>query len=143
MQANFPSRKKYFIILHKAKESFLLCSQDPAANQNVILQLTDCTIEVPIVELQPEKQEEERKKIGHTKRNLLQSLELLHEHLLCIHKRHNTSQLQHSQWLQTQIHIPILTDHMHKSNGHQQFFVGKTKFEKCRHLGRRPSHQEL
>ena len=60
----FPSLKKYFITLHKAKESFLFPSQDPAAHQNVIFQLTDCTIEVPIVELQPEKQEEERKKIA-------------------------------------------------------------------------------
>ena len=59
----FPAGKKYFITLFKAKESFLMASQDPAAHQNIILQLTDCTIEVPIVELQPDKQEEERKKI--------------------------------------------------------------------------------
>ena len=57
----FPSGKKYFITLHTAKESFLLCSQDPGAHQNVIFQLTDCTIDVPIVELQPEKQEERKR----------------------------------------------------------------------------------
>ena len=61
MQADVPSWEK---VLHQKKESFLLCSQDPAAYQNVILQLTDCTINVPIVELQPEKEEEERKKIA-------------------------------------------------------------------------------
>ena len=58
----FPAGKKYFITLHKAKESFLFTSQDQAAHQNVIFQLTDCTIEVPIVELQPKKQEVERRK---------------------------------------------------------------------------------
>ena len=50
--------------MFKAKESFLLCSQDPGAHQNVIFQLTDCMIDVPIVELMPEKQETERKKIA-------------------------------------------------------------------------------
>ena len=60
----FPSGKKYFITLYKTKESFLFTCQDPAARQNVIFQLTDCIIEVPIVKLQPEKQEEERKKIA-------------------------------------------------------------------------------
>ena len=60
----FPSGKKYFITLYKIKESFLFACQDSAARQNVIFQLTDCTIEVPIVEPQPEKQEEERKKIA-------------------------------------------------------------------------------
>ena len=63
----FPAGKKYFIMLHKAKESFLMASQDPASHQNVILPLTDCTIEVPIVELQPEKQDEERKRIASDK----------------------------------------------------------------------------
>ena len=63
----FPTGNKYFLTLHKAKESFLMASQDPAAHQNVILQLTDCTIEVPIVELQPKKQEKERKKIASNK----------------------------------------------------------------------------
>ena len=60
----FPAGKKYYITLHKAKESFLLCSQDPAAHQNVIFQLTNCIINVPKVELQLEKQEMERKKIA-------------------------------------------------------------------------------
>ena len=55
----FPTGKKYYITLHKAKKSFLLCSQDPAAHQNVIFQLTNCIINVPIVVLQPEKQEME------------------------------------------------------------------------------------
>ena len=59
----FLAGKRYFITLHKAKESFLLYSQDPGAHQNVIFQLTDCTIDVPIVELQIEKQEIERTKI--------------------------------------------------------------------------------
>ena len=57
----FSLRKKYFITLHKAKESFLLYSQDPGTHQNVIFQLTDCTIDVPIIELQPEKQEERKR----------------------------------------------------------------------------------
>ena len=60
----FSAGKKYYITLHKAKESFLLCSQDPAAHQNVVFQLTNCIINVPIVELQPEKQEMEQKKIA-------------------------------------------------------------------------------
>ena len=60
----FPAGKKYFITLFKAKESFLMASQDPAAPQNVILQLTDCTIKVPIVEVQPDQQEQERQKIA-------------------------------------------------------------------------------
>ena len=59
----FPGGKKYFMTLHEAKESFLFASQHPAAHQNVIFQLTDCTIEVPIVKLQPEKHEVERRKI--------------------------------------------------------------------------------
>ena len=60
----FPSGKKYFITLYKTKELFLFTCQDPAARQSMIFQLTDCTIDVPIVELQPEKQEEERQKIA-------------------------------------------------------------------------------
>ena len=60
----FPAGKKYFITLYKAKESFLMASQDPAAHQNVILELTNCMIKVPIVELQLEKQDVERKKIA-------------------------------------------------------------------------------
>ena len=60
----FPSGKKYFITLYKTNELFLFTCQDRAAHQNVMFQLTHCTIEVPIVELQVEKQEEERKKIA-------------------------------------------------------------------------------
>ena len=60
----FPVRKKYFFTLFKTKESVLLCSQDPGAHQNVIFQLTDCTIDVPIVESMPEKQETKRQKIA-------------------------------------------------------------------------------
>ena len=60
----FPAGKRYYITLHKAKESFLLCSQDSTAHQNVIFQLTDCTIDVSIIELQPEKQELEHRKIA-------------------------------------------------------------------------------
>ena len=63
-QQMLPARKKFFVTLYKAKEFFLFICQDPTAHQNVILQLTSCTIEVPIVELQPEKQEEERQKVG-------------------------------------------------------------------------------
>ena len=60
MQGNFPCREEiYYITLHKAKELLLLCSQDPAAHQNVIFQLTNCIINVPKVELQPESQEME------------------------------------------------------------------------------------
>ena len=60
-----PGGKTFFITLYKASESFLFTSQDPGAHQNIIFQLTDCTIEVPIVELTPEKKkEEERQKVA-------------------------------------------------------------------------------
>ena len=63
----FPSGKKYFITLYKTKDSFLFTCQGSAARQNAILQLTDCTVEVPIVELKAEKQEEERKILHQTR----------------------------------------------------------------------------
>ena len=46
----FPAGKMFFIT-YKAPESFLLMCQDPAALNNVILEMTDCIIEVPTVEL--------------------------------------------------------------------------------------------
>ena len=60
----FPAGKKFFITLFKTHESFLLTSQDPAALNNIILQMTDCTIEVPVVELTDDLKEEERQKIA-------------------------------------------------------------------------------
>ena len=63
-QQMFPAGKKFFITLYKAHESFLMTSQDPAALNNVILQMTDCTIHVPIVELTDDLKEEERLKVA-------------------------------------------------------------------------------
>ena len=54
----FPAGKMFFITLYKAPESFLLTCQDPAALNNVILQMTDCIIEVPTVELTDDLKEE-------------------------------------------------------------------------------------
>ena len=59
-----PAGKKFFITLYKAHESFLMTSQDPAALNNIILQMTDCTIHVPIVELTDDLKEEERLKVA-------------------------------------------------------------------------------
>ena len=56
--------EKFFITLYKADESFFMISQDPAAHQNVIFQMTDCTIEVLEVELTDDLKEEERQKIA-------------------------------------------------------------------------------
>ena len=58
-QQMFPSGKKFFITLYKANESFLFTCQDPAAHQKVTFQMTDCTIEVPVVELTDDLKEEE------------------------------------------------------------------------------------
>ena len=63
-QQMFPAGKKFFITLYKAHESFLMTSQDPAALNNVILQMTDCTIHVPTVELTDDLKEEERLKVA-------------------------------------------------------------------------------
>ena len=60
----FPAGKKFFITLYKAPESFLLTYQDPAALNNVILQMTDCIIEVPTIELTDDLKEEECLKVG-------------------------------------------------------------------------------
>ena len=60
----FPAGKKFFITLYKAPESFLLMCQDPAALNNVILQMTDCIIEVPTIELMDDLKEEECLKVG-------------------------------------------------------------------------------
>ena len=60
----FPAGKKFFITLYKAPESFLLMFQDPAALNNIILQMTDCIIEVPTVELTDDLKEEEHLKVG-------------------------------------------------------------------------------
>ena len=57
----FPAGKKFFITLYKAPESFLLTCQDPAALNNVILQMTDCIIEVPTTELTDDLKEERLK----------------------------------------------------------------------------------
>ena len=54
-----PSNKDYYITLHRMKESFLLTCQDAAVHQNLIFQITNCEIHVPIVELMPEKRQEE------------------------------------------------------------------------------------
>ena len=62
-QQMFPAGKKFFITLYKAHESFLMTSQDPAA-LNVILQMTDCTIHIPTVELTDDLKEEERLKVA-------------------------------------------------------------------------------
>ena len=59
----FPSGKDYILSLYKAKEDFLFTCADRDISGNIILQLTGCEIHVPIVELQPEKQNEERQKI--------------------------------------------------------------------------------
>ena len=58
-----PSNKDYYITLHRMKESFLLTCQDAAVHQNLIFQITNCEIHIPIVELMPEKRQEERDKI--------------------------------------------------------------------------------
>ena len=60
----FPAGKKFFITLYKVHESFFMTSQDPAALNNVIFQMTDCTIHVPVVELTDDLKEEERLKIA-------------------------------------------------------------------------------
>ena len=60
----FPSGKDYILSLYKAKENFLFTCADHDTSGKVILQLTGCEIHVPIVELQPEKQNEERQKIA-------------------------------------------------------------------------------
>ena len=60
-QQMFPAGKKFFITLYKANESFLFTSQDPAAHQNVIFQMTDCTIDVPVVELTDDLKEKEKR----------------------------------------------------------------------------------
>ena len=59
----FPSGKDYILSLYKVKEDFFTCA-DRDVSGNVILQLTGFEIHVPIVELQPEKQNEERQKIA-------------------------------------------------------------------------------
>ena len=65
-QQMFPAGKKFFITLYKAHESFLMTSQDQAALNNVILQMTDRTIHVPIVELTDDLKEDERLKASPT-----------------------------------------------------------------------------
>ena len=60
----FPAGKKFFITLYKAQESFLLTCHEPAALNNVILQMTDCIIEVPTIELMDDLKEEERLKVS-------------------------------------------------------------------------------
>ena len=67
-QQMLPAGKKFFITLYKAHESFLMTSQDPAALNNVILQMTDCTIHIPVVELTDDLKEEERLKVASEER---------------------------------------------------------------------------
>ena len=59
-----PSEKDFYITLHKMKESFLFTCQRDAAHQQLMLQLTNCEIHVPIIELTPEKKKEEMDKIN-------------------------------------------------------------------------------
>ena len=60
----FLAGKKFFITLYKAPESFLLMCQDPAALNNIILQMTDCIIEVPTIELTNDLKAKEHLKVG-------------------------------------------------------------------------------
>ena len=62
-QQMFPAGKKFFITLYKAHESFLMTCQDPDAYNNIIFQMTDCIIQVPVVELTDDLKEKEREKI--------------------------------------------------------------------------------
>ena len=64
LSTDVSSWKKFFITLHKVDKSFLFTCQDPAAHQNVIFQMTDCTVEVSIVELMDDLKEQERQKIA-------------------------------------------------------------------------------
>ena len=50
-----PSEKDYYITLHKMRESFLFTCQRSTVHQNIMFQITNCEIHVPIVELSPEK----------------------------------------------------------------------------------------
>ena len=54
----------------------MLTSQDPAALNNVILQMTDCIIEVPTIELTDDLKEEERLKVG-SKEGICYSLTMI------------------------------------------------------------------
>ena len=54
-----PTNKDYYITLHKMRESFLMVCQRAAVHQNLIFQITNCEIHIPIVELTPEKRQEE------------------------------------------------------------------------------------
>ena len=63
-QQMFPAGKKFFITLYKAQEAFLLTCQDPVALNNIILQMTDCVMQVPTVELTDDLKEEERLKVA-------------------------------------------------------------------------------
>ena len=54
-----PANKDYYITLHKMRESFLMVCQRAAVHQNLIFQITNCEIHIPIVELTPEKRQEE------------------------------------------------------------------------------------
>ena len=59
-----PSEKDYYITLHKMRESFLFTCQRSTVHQNIMFQITNCEIHVPIVELSPEKKKEEMDKIN-------------------------------------------------------------------------------
>ena len=59
-----PAEKDFYITLHKMKESFLFTCQRAEVHQRLILQVTNCEIHVPIVELTPEKRKEELDKIN-------------------------------------------------------------------------------
>ena len=59
-----PAEKDFYITLHKMKESFLFTCQREEAHQQLMIQLTNCEIHVPIVELTPEKKKEEMDKIN-------------------------------------------------------------------------------
>ena len=104
-------------MLHKAKESFLLCSQDSAANQNVIFQLTDCTINVPIVGLQLEKQEEERKKIT-TDEGICYSLINSYKRTYYVYTNDTTNRnFNITNWYKPKYLFLYWVNHTHESDG--------------------------
>ena len=113
----FPAGKRYYITLHKVKESFLLCSQDSGAHQNVILQLTDCTIDVPIVELTPEKQELEHRNIASDE-GICYSLMNSYVRSYYIYST-DTTNFNHNitNGYKPKYLLIYWVDHMHESNG--------------------------
>ena len=104
----FPAGKKFFITLYKAPESFLLTCQDPAALNNVILQMTDCIVEVPTVELTDDLKEEERLKVGSKEGICYSLMNDYYKNFLHLPQRHHAIQQQHNTRLQTPLVVFIL-----------------------------------